>query len=665
MKVAMMVLAASMCCSWTVRAALTVDDVVCTRGEVTRIGVSFEASQSVRELYFAYGPTDCGDDLSDWPNRMKAAVVQVGETSAAVELPVGWQKGNAQTRLFLLAGSYPVDYIRGAGTHAIDTGVKFNCSTMSFELEFTPTSGAGYQNFFGMGRTLDNGSFVGRSTDDFRWVFGFARTTDYTWVHTQKPVTPDGAVRTKVTIDPFGDELSVRQMSGESYETVFTQKLSDVPDSARNLTSGYSVSLLARNDGTAYNDVARAADLHSCVMKNGGGTVLDLKPYVQNGIVGMKDSVGGGFFTNVYSTAGFEAPERTDFSDVEDSVAVSIADLLASSVKMTVAGVTSRGKTITGILLSFDALDAPAELYFAYGPTDCGGNLSNWPNRMKVAELLAGATSAVVEPPVGWQEGNAYVRFFILSGDYPLDYISGDGAHAIDTGVKFTGMTMSFEFVFTPYSGASGQTFYGSDRAWGYCALYGSVGESFTWMFGFAREVDVQWVESGISVVEYRDGHNVYTKNRLVIDGFGDELSLSRWEDGAYQTAYSVKLSETVPEAKRNLSTAYGMALLGRSNGVNEQGATVFNGVAKKADIHSCVIRNSGEKVIDLTPFRKDGVAGLLDSVNGGFYTNVYSTAAFGAPARTDFTGVWGRLSKSVAELMNMRDVRGLIIMVR
>ena len=73
---------------------------------------AFEASDSVRRLYGAFGTADCGQSLGDWPESVLLATVPAGATALeGVALPVATLARNPAFRAFLEVPQTAADYV--------------------------------------------------------------------------------------------------------------------------------------------------------------------------------------------------------------------------------------------------------------------------------------------------------------------------------------------------------------------------------------------------------------------------------------------------------------------------------------------------------------------------------------------------------------------------
>ena len=100
-------------------AAITVSDA----SGLDSITLTFDAAESPRELWCAWGDADMGDGFADWAHSERVAIIEASATTLTTAIPNDARRA-AYARYFLFAGgaSYPCEFIRSTGTQGIDTG---------------------------------------------------------------------------------------------------------------------------------------------------------------------------------------------------------------------------------------------------------------------------------------------------------------------------------------------------------------------------------------------------------------------------------------------------------------------------------------------------------------------------------------------------------------
>lgn len=251
--------------------------------------LSFSAASTPRELWYAWDGSDKGDALAAWPLNERVAVVAANATTATVTLPPN-AVGAASGRFFLVAagGSYDVGWIRTAGGAAIDTGELADPQTKivaDFELDDLETT---QQYIFG---AIAGNLVVGTYINGTRYWAWAAQDSSGNWTSTD---VPPAGVRYQVTLDLPGAKYELRNVAED--RVVRTMAMS----TARTKTASVSLTVMASKANAApiYRNFAEGRLYGFSIVKN-GAEAMALVPSVRDGVAGLRDTVGGGFYANV------------------------------------------------------------------------------------------------------------------------------------------------------------------------------------------------------------------------------------------------------------------------------------------------------------------------------------------------------------------------------
>ena len=262
------------------------------------LDVSFAASSSAREVWYAWDDADKGATFSAWAHNERIGTLAAKATYGRYHLPPG-AKGFAKGRIFLLSsgGSYDCSYIRGEGRQAIDTGILAG-TNVCISADLRLHSSIVQQRAFGVDTSLFTLAAYINGSGYWAWA---AKNDAGNWTGTT--VKPRLDVRTQITLDCPNDRYTI----SHDGQQVYTVALSSHPDVATNSTKigNVTLALLAgkATNGLYYNHAY--AELYGASVQTNGVAARTFTPFVANGVALMRDAVTGTTFGN--STTNYTA----------------------------------------------------------------------------------------------------------------------------------------------------------------------------------------------------------------------------------------------------------------------------------------------------------------------------------------------------------------------
>ena len=253
-----------------------------------------------------------------------------------------------------------------------------------------------------------------------------------------------------------------------------------------------------------------------------------------------------------------------------------------------------QGQLTSAVLRFGGESNAAMRLFLLKGDRDYGEGIGAWTDRVDLGTVEASETTRTVTV----DESAACFRFALqlvdVGGDAPLAHVSGDGTHYIDTGVVLVGGDTVRARISTRGATALASVF-------GY--RNGGVNDPNIVCSCEPGAVTLDYVGSGKAndYMNYR-----LTANNLEKDVWYD-LTLSRTERKVEYATTSV----TTNNVNGDTFTTAGNCLLFYVGGSPSSGNR-FKGL-----VSSFSVVRGGQLQVNLTPYRKDGHYGFLDSVSG------------------------------------------------
>lgn len=268
------------------RAAIVVTDFKGSPNAPGTATLSFDAAASARELWCAWDGADRGADFSAWASNGRMGVVAAQATTFTAELPEG-AKGASAARFFLVPvdGTYALDHIRSTGAQCIDTGVKVApAMAVSAEVELVDVKSV-QQRIFG---TADNALTVaGYISNGGVWAWAFQDDVgNWFWFNNMKM----NALRTRMTLD------GLRSCAYLSVAGVVVA--SNNMTVAHTKTSALPLALLGESTTSGAFQNFMTARFYGATISDSGVLVADYRPYVKNGVAGVRNAVDGAFLAS-------------------------------------------------------------------------------------------------------------------------------------------------------------------------------------------------------------------------------------------------------------------------------------------------------------------------------------------------------------------------------
>ena len=274
------------------------------------------------------------------------------------------------------------------------------------------------------------------------------------------------------------------------------------------------------------------------------------------------------------------------------ALAAAATDVRTVSVESFCRG--SQGQ-LTSAVLRFDGeSDGAMRLFLLKGDRDYGEGIGAWTNRVDLGLVEASETTRTVTVA----ESASCFRFALQlvddGGDAPLAHVSGDGTHSIDTGVVLAGGDTVRARISTRGATALASVF-------GY--RNGGVNEPNIVCSCQPGSVTLDYVGSGIT--------DDYKKYRLTADNLEKDVWYDVTLSPAERKVEYATTSVTTNSVNGNTFTTAGHCLLFYVGG-SPSSKNYFKGL-----VSSFSVERVGEMQVNLTPYRKDGHYGFLDSVSG------------------------------------------------
>ncbi len=298
-------------------AAITVSDA----SGLDSITLTFDAAESPRELWCAWGDADMGDGFADWAHSERVAIIEASATTLTTAIPNDARRA-AYARYFLFAGgaSYPCEFIRSTGTQGIDTGY---CPT--------PRSAISIDLLLEDYLTVQTRAFSSYGTESMitvyvngngGWSWAWIDGTSGNWTPCYISAKDK---RTVVTLDGENDRVSISVDGNLVHSTNITAY---VAADKRTKSSDRGVSLLVlKNRNDSLTNYAQAR-LYGATFDEAGVRQHTYIPYVSEGTAGVYDTVDGAFIGNNLGTGEFIPCGRGgDVSGAEASAALDLAEV--------------------------------------------------------------------------------------------------------------------------------------------------------------------------------------------------------------------------------------------------------------------------------------------------------------------------------------------------
>jgi len=582
-------------------ASLLTASPVTTGNVVTSVSLTFDVEGDAEyALYAAYGAEASGDDIRSWEKYEKVTDVTSATASYSyAQMPTGWGWKYHAIRFFLFdkAATMPFDraleYVEATGDQYVATGLRPDGrSVIEADLELADPTAT---------RTI----FCARAAGG---------TNPFNLLHTSVCYRFDYFSHSDSSALFAGFSSGRQRVNCSADGLMIDGRLQNGPVDEVATTCGNDLVLFAlRTSGDVLKYFGKVKLYGFRVWTNGTTRTLalDLLPCVKDGAVGLYDRVGGGFLSSGSASALVaSAGDAFYFSETPAAQSQAIADAVSVAVS---ARLTS--ETLAEV--TFPALAAPCKLFAACDVQDRGDDIANWPQKIFVADLSAGATSHTCTVPEGLGTSYHYLRFFLVDMshapcDRQLESIRGQGAqHIVLSDVQPTGA----------------------------CSLVADVTAPDT------TSTYVMWCAQAAAAPKNPNIIYVYGTSPIRWDYF---TSRSEWSvpfsAGRHQVASeanSFVLDGVTCATNTSVNkTAFGsaLALFARHSGLSS-----FD-LYGKFDLHSFKVwqnrtqSNSegyGQAPLrDLVPCEKNGAAGLFDRVTGAFYGNG-GTGSFLAGAET------------------------------
>ena len=255
------------------------------------VDISFAASSSAREVWYAWDDADKGATFSAWAHNERLGTLAANASYGHYHLPPG-SKGFAKGRIFLLAsgGSYNCTYIRGEGRQCIDTGILTGTNVcISADIRMNSTLVA--QRAFG----VDDSDFTMTAyvNGSGYWAWS-AKDTAGNWTATT--VLPRTDVRTQITLDCPNDRYTL----SHDGQQVYTVALSSVAAVSAAFTKigNVTLALLAGKPKNGLCGNCAYAELYGASVQTNGVAARTFSPCVVNGVALMRDAVTDTTFGN-------------------------------------------------------------------------------------------------------------------------------------------------------------------------------------------------------------------------------------------------------------------------------------------------------------------------------------------------------------------------------
>lgn len=251
-------------------------------------------------------------------------------------------------------------------------------------------------------------------------------------------------------------------------------------------------------------------------------------------------------------------------------------------------------------------------VYLAWGERDMGADYAAWERVQKLGTLAANATSLSVNLPAR-VPASAAMRVFVFdgatTGDVWLDAIRADSDQYIDTGVKPNARTSCF------------MDWKMNDIAERQMRAFGMTGDicfqvyvngSGQWAYTY-KDGGGDWQGLGVAITDT-------DRVQILLDGPANLLQLEY--DGVSKKFVSPLSATRTKDGTKSVGVFTAIDSNGRylNSDKNTDGTFKFpNRSVTRADLYSFTMQKDGATVVNLKPYRKDGVAGAWDSAQQKF----------------------------------------------
>ena len=228
--------------------------------------------------------------------------------------------------------------------------------------------------------------------------------------------------RTQILLDGYTDKYTLT-IDGVQKKTMTISGSVTAANRTGTATTPLNIAASAPNVDQRLN-----AKYYSFTISHNGTLAHDFRPYVNHGVVGMRDAVTGKFFPRTAGNMLLGAPPSGTVAS-ETSAAVAAAPVAVTSCYRSDVDVGT-------IDVTFAPSSSAREVWYVWDETDKGATFSAWARNERIGTLAANATYGRYHLPPG-AKGFSTGRIFVLpsGGSYDCAYIRGDGRHCIDTGI--------------------------------------------------------------------------------------------------------------------------------------------------------------------------------------------------------------------------------------
>ena len=318
------------------------------------------------------------------------------------------------------------------------------------------------------------------------------------------------------------------------------------------------------------------------------------------------------------------------------ALSVTAADVRNVSVVSFCRGMQGQ---LTSAVLQFDGeSDGAMRLFLLRGDKDYGAGIGAWTNRVDLGLVEATETARTVSIA----EGAPFCRFALQlvddGGDAPLAHVDGDGVHYIDTGVVLAG----------------------GDTVRARVSTMGTSGLASVFGYRNAGVNDPNIAcscESGKVMLDYVGSGKTddYMNYRLTANDFAKDVWYDVTLSPIERKVTCVTMSAATNVVNSDTFTTGGNCLLfyvGGSPSVQKK----FAGL-----VSSFSVERDGQFLVSLTPYRKDGHCGFLDSVTGA---HLWAEGLRGelAASCSDVIRSTPTTAREVSITSVSRDARGVVV---
>ncbi len=357
----------SLCCILVTLAALTsgaltVEKFHRTSATACDVTLSYSAANADRAVLVAWGPSDAGASFTSWANRSYAEGVAPPAALSA-----------AYMRFFLVPDNQQLDYIETDGTQYIQTDYYPGPADTAITVDFQPKSVSPYQQRVfgtatGFGLTVHayiNGSGL--------WSWSYSNAGNWTTSGINVELK-----RTQILLDGYTDKYTLT-IDGVQKKTMTISGSVTAANRTGTATTPLNIAASAPNVDQRLN-----AKYYSFTISHNGTLAHDFRPYVNHGVVGMRDAVTGKFFPRTAGNMLLGAPPSGTVAS-ETSAAVAAAPVAVTSCYRSDVDVGT-------IDVSFAPSSSAREVWYVWDETDKGTTFAAWARNERIGTLAANAT---------------------------------------------------------------------------------------------------------------------------------------------------------------------------------------------------------------------------------------------------------------------------------